>query len=77
MFIIQRADISLHITRFIASISEISVTSNKQLSPWQVNHSIISSNLCSRELQHPLPAIEQPAVKGVKILVTLEMHPKY
>lgn len=46
------------------------------LSLWQINHSIISSNLCSHWLQNPLPATEQPAVKGVKIFVTLEVHPK-
>lgn len=47
VFIFQMLDISLHIMKFVASISEIGVTSNKQLSPWQVNHSIISFNLCS------------------------------
>lgn len=33
MFILQVVDIFLHILRFITSISEISVTSNKKLSP--------------------------------------------
>lgn len=46
-FILQMVDISSYDKRFRDFISEISVTSNKQLSPWQVNHSIISSNLCS------------------------------
>lgn len=76
MFILQVVDISLHILRFITSVSEISVTSNKKLSPWKVNHCIISSNLCFHQLQHPLPTIKHPEIKGVKILVTLEMHPK-
>lgn len=74
-FILQQVDISLHITR-LRDFSVISVTSNKQLSLWQINHSIISSNLCSHWLQNPLPATEQPAVKGVKIFMTLEVHPK-